>query len=123
MASTEKIRGVVGVFDDRDQANYALRALTELGGYDRDKISLVPLQENNKDDLARVQNFEELVEGGEARTGDIVVLYQGSSQAIARARAFLQESPLPEKNSDQTPQKSPYGLKRSRDLMAFDDFG
>lgn len=98
---TSQANQTIKTFDNRKDAEYAVKALVQMAGLEQNKVFVAPTE-------------------GEADTYDVRV--NGSEQSVKNARAFLQGavSPSPEEEESN---RSPYGLKRARDLMAMDDFG
>ncbi|MGF1498513.1 MAG: hypothetical protein ACFB8W_17070 [Elainellaceae cyanobacterium] len=94
---------IVGIYPTRNDADYAIQALTTMAGFQRDTLDVAPCSSDESE--------------GEDQ---YCLTAKGPVDVVNQARSFLGDPPLPE---TEEPFRSPYGLKHARDLMAFDDFG
>jgi hypothetical protein len=91
---------IVNTYSSRKEAEYGVKALVSMGGVKQETVFVSPAEDSS-------DQFH--------------VCVTGSEQAVKNARAFLQGSS--QSPQEDEPYRSPYGLKRARDLMAMDDFG
>jgi hypothetical protein len=89
----------VGTYGNRKDADYAVKALVTMAGLDQEQVTVDPAE-------------------GEAAQYQVNVA--GSPETVDQAKNFLG---APAQPTEADEEKSPYGLKHARDLMAFDDFG
>jgi hypothetical protein len=98
---TSQADQIINTYKNRKEAEYAVKALVQMAGLEQTNVLVTPADEP-------ADNYH--------------VCVKGSEQAAKNARAFLQGANSSPQEQEE-PQRSPYGLKRARDLMAMDDFG
>ena len=89
MASDEA-RGVVGVFPNCKDAEFALRALIEIARLEKDKISVVAWEAEMVTDPYLCEFFAD----NRVEEGDYLVIIEGSPTRISQARACHQLSQI-----------------------------
>ncbi|MGJ3245867.1 MAG: hypothetical protein ACFE0I_07315 [Elainellaceae cyanobacterium] len=97
---TSQSSHIVGTYSNPKDASYAVKALVVMAGLKQDQVSICPTDDE---------------------TTQYHVKIAGSPSTIDQAKAFLGEPHKPQASADDN--KSPYGLKHARNLMAFDDLG
>jgi hypothetical protein len=102
MASDE-VRGVVGVFPNRKDAEFALRALVEIARLERDKISVVAWEAEMVTDASLCEFFAD----NRVEEGDYLVIIEGSPTRISQAKTFLKGSEPKKENIFETGYISP----------------
>jgi hypothetical protein len=87
MASDE-VRGVVGVFPNRKDPEFALKALVEIARLEKDKISVVAWEAEMVTDASLCEFFAD----NRVEAGDYLVLLESSPTRISQAKTFLKGS-------------------------------
>lgn len=85
---SDEARGVVCVFPNRQDAEFALRALVEIARLEKDKISLVAWQAEMVTDASICEFFAD----NTVEEGDYLVILEGSPTRISQAKTFLKGS-------------------------------
>ena len=84
----DEVRGVVGVFPNRKDAEFALRALVEIDRLEKDKISVVAWEAEMVTDASLCEFFA----NNRVEEGDYLVILEGSPTRISQAKTFLKGS-------------------------------
>jgi hypothetical protein len=84
----DEVRGVVGVFPNRKDAEFALRALVEIARLEKDKISVVAWEAEMVTDASLCEFFAD----NRVEEGDYLVILEGSPTRISQAKTFLKGS-------------------------------
>jgi hypothetical protein len=87
-------RGVIGVFPNRKDAEFALRALVEIARLEKDKISVVAWEVEMVTDPSLCEFFAD----NRVEEGDYLVIIEGSPTKISQARTFLEGSEAKKEN-------------------------
>jgi len=102
MASNE-VRGIVGVFPNRQEAEFALRALVEIARIERDKVFVVAWEAEMVIDASMSEFFAD----NRVEEGDYLVIIEGSPTRISQARTFIKGSEPKKENIFDTGHISP----------------
>jgi hypothetical protein len=97
MASDE-VRGIVGVFANRQEAEFAIRALVEIARLERDKLSVVAWEAEMITNASMCEFFAD----NRVEEGDYLVIMEGSPTRISQARTFLKGSEPKKENISDT---------------------
>jgi hypothetical protein len=84
----DEVRGVVGVFPNRKDAEFAHRALIEIARLEKDKISVAAWEPEMVTDPSLCEFFAD----NRVEEGDYLVIIEGSPTRISQARTFLKGS-------------------------------
>jgi hypothetical protein len=92
--ASDQVRGVVGIFPNRQEAEFALRALVEIARLEQDKISVVAWQVEMVTDASICEFFAD----NRVEEGDYLVILEGSPTRISQAKTFLKAPELKKEN-------------------------
>jgi len=99
----DEVRGVVGVFPNRKDAEFALRALVEIARLEKDKISVVAWEAEMVTDASLCEFFA----NNRVEEGDYLVILEGSPTRISQAKTFLKGSEPKKENLFEKDHTSP----------------
>lgn len=84
--ASNNLENVVGAFSTRQEAEYACRALIQIAGIDRSKISVLPSNSTAANELENAESY--------------LVMLEDSPSVVAQAKVFLQGPTSQEHDED-----------------------